>query len=463
MSTECTHDECHGLCSTCAHDCGNDKEFIPTSVGVEEMAARREDRARRQQELLAEFEGVVVCFTMNIAGEIKHTPAIELCFELGVNEFLNAADEFRAKLLHMERYVASTGCEAFFVFTGIVPRLLKAVAVRIEDETDFGRLYDIDVFGRNGEKLLRTEPRRCLICKEPAFVCARSRTHSLGELKERTRKLTFEAAAYAAAQCAYDALVAEVRTTPKAGLVDLNNNGANNDMTVETFMAGAGALRPFYYAMAYAASSDEDARMSSLIAIGREAEASMLEATGGVNTHKGAIFCIGLLCSAVGSIAASGGRFSPYTILEEARRIANARPQPTDSSNGSAVRERFGNSRIGADAEARAGFPHTVNAYRCILGFRMAGFSDNDAYALALLRIMATLNDSNVYKRSGEEGAAFVRTRAEEILKLPVNERIGAVQAFDAELIERGINCGGAADVLAAAIFLDRFNTYIGA
>lgn len=460
-----SHTDCGGECSACAHSCFGDtavKATLSAPVSVQAMAARREARAKRQAELISQFGAPIVCFTMNIAGEIKYNPAVELCFYTGCDELFAAAANYNAHITHAEYHVAETGCEAFFAFGGIRPPLLKAIATRVEDETGFGRLFDIDVFDAEGKKLSRRQPRKCLICDEDAVVCARSRAHTVDELRATTRLLTLEAAAYAASRAAYGALVDEVRTTPKAGLVDLNNSGANSDMTVETFMKGARALAPFYYSMAHAASTfphGSPELTDTLVMIGREAESAMLEATGGINTHKGAIFCVGLLCAAVGSVMAQGEAATVTTVINEATRLANNRALPTDATNGSAVRSRFAEGKpMGADAEAREGFPHVLTAYRCIMGFRLMGLSDNDAYALALLRIMATLRDTNAYKRGGEEGAEFVRSRAAEILEIPLPKRIDAVIEFDKELIDRNVNCGGAADLLAAAIFLDRLS-----
>ena len=72
---------------------------------------------------------------------------------------------------------------------------------------------------------------------------------------------------------------------------------------------------------------------------------------------------------------------------------------------------------------------------------------------------MASLYDTNAYKRGGGRGADYVRNRATAILSLPIDERLKQIRQLDLELIAMGINCGGCADTLAAAIFLDKFNS----
>ncbi|MBO4385289.1 MAG: citrate lyase holo-[acyl-carrier protein] synthase [Clostridia bacterium] len=485
------------LCAVCAHGCSHQhgaEEIESSPVSVEEMAACRERRAERQAELIRENALPVISFTMNIAGPVKYKKAVEVCFNVGVSELKNALVRFNASLVHEEYIIKKTGCEALFQFRGLNAKLIKAVAVKVEDAMSFSRLYDIDVIGTDGVKLARPSQRRCLICSRPAAECARSRTHSVEELEEKTAALLREAIAYAAGMAAYSALVSEVMTTPKAGLVDRNNNGANADMDLAMFVRSADALRPYYYLMAYNAADTETpgsghgegcsvdenidcadcpshetctlehgaSLMTKLTLLGVEAETRMKKVTGGVNTHKGAIFCLGLLVSAFAKLAAEGKSCQPLDIIAEAKRMANVRSAPGRGTHGADAREKFGENMpvFGADAEARAGFPAAVNAYRRILGFKLMGFDDNDSYALSLIGIMAELYDTNAYSRAGAEGAEFVRRRAAEIAAMPLSKRLPEVVSFDRELIEKNINCGGAADMLAAAIFLDKLNEF---
>lgn len=486
------------LCAVCGHACAHShtvQKIDEKPVSVEEMAKRREERASRISELVKEHSLPVISFTMNIAGPIKYSQAAETAFNVGVKELEDGLSRFNAVRVHEEYHIAHTGCEAIFVYKGLNARLIKAVAVKKEEELGFGRLFDIDVIDKNGVKLERQKPRKCLICGKNAVECARSRAHSLEELASATEKLTRDAIAYSASVAAYQALCAEVSATPKAGLVDMNNNGANKDMDVPLFEKSARTLAPYYYSMAYTAADtsepasghgdgcDKDdgvncadcpshesctldhgaSLMTKLTILGVEAEAKMKQATGGVNTHKGAIFCLGLIASAYAKLVAEGNAHAVPDILEEAKRMALTRPDPGRGTNGALVRERYSvgaEGALGADAEARLGFPAAANAYRRILGFKLMGLDENDCYALALIGVMAELYDTNAYKRGGAEGAEFVRTRAKEILSLPLSKRLNEVVSFDKELIERNINCGGAADMLAAAIFLDKIGVY---
>lgn len=488
------------LCAVCGAHCGHShkkEEIRPRPVTVEDMAAVREERVKRQEELKKEFGLPVISFTMNIPGPVKYTRAIENCFNVGVEELKNALFSFNAKLVHEEYRIKDTGCEGMLVFKGLTAKLIKAAAVRTEERYAFSRLYDIDVIDKDGSKLSRAKPRKCLVCDGNAASCSRSRAHSLEELKKATDPLLRESTAFAAAMAAHDALVAEVLTTPKPGLVDRVNNGANKDMDVALFEKSADTLAPYFYSMAYTAADPESpasghaetcsvdetvncadcpshegctlshgaSLMTKLTILGVEAESEMKKATGGVNTHKGAIFCMGLLVSAYAKLVTEGKPHEPLDVIDEVKRLAALRPDPGRGTNGAEAREKFAAKEdpaavFGADAQARAGFPAAVNAYRRILGFKLMGFEENECYALALLGIMAELYDTNAYKRAGKEGADFVRMRAKKIQAMPLSKRLPEAVVFDRELIERNINCGGAADMLAAAIFFDKAAKY---
>ena len=103
------------------------------------------------------------------------------------------------------------------------------------------------------------------------------------------------------AELAVSALLAEVWTTPKPGLVDRNNNGAHTDMDLTMFERSALALETSFLQCAEAGEClkhDLPILAAKLRTIGLQAESRMYEATGGVNTHKGAIFSMGILCAA---------------------------------------------------------------------------------------------------------------------------------------------------------------------
>ena len=213
----------------------------------------RERRSQWQWELLQRFKRPLICFTMNIAGPVKNDDLISEGFRLGA-ELLKAqlAGEGIHLLYTQERFL-HTGCEGFYV-ADAQPRRLKELMVAIEDDAPVGRLFDMDVLDVSGQKQERQElglhGRRCLLCSEPAMVCARSRAHRVEELQNRTRELLLDAVRQRdsrhIARLATQSLLYEVCVTPKPGLVDRNHNGSHRDMDIFTFMASAAALSPYF-------------------------------------------------------------------------------------------------------------------------------------------------------------------------------------------------------------------------
>lgn len=163
------------------------------TVTLEEMLAARELRAARQSALLQRFHAPLVCLTMNIPGPVKLPEGAERAFGLALERVERILAEHDASVVHRERFVKKTGCEAFFAVQAD-PAALKAWMTDLEDADALGRLLDLDVLTVEGGKLSRPTPRRCLLCGRQAQICARSRAHSLEELDAVVQAILREAA-----------------------------------------------------------------------------------------------------------------------------------------------------------------------------------------------------------------------------------------------------------------------------
>ena len=333
---------------------------METTVSLVQMLDARERRVQHQQELLAQYHKPLICFTMNICGPIKDSPLIRRGFARGRQ--LLRQQFLRAKLVPLREDAIRevTGCEAFYVLDAD-PLTIKKFTTDIEDATPLGRLFDMDVIRPDGRKVdreeLHLEGRRCLICGGPAKVCSSRRIHTVAELQEKTTEILTEARDAQdiadAARLAVRALLYEVTTTPKPGLVDRRNSGSHRDMDVFTFMDSAAALYPYFEVCARTgretAEQPAPETFAALRPLGREAEGEMLDATGGVNTHKGALYSFALLLSALGRSLTEGG--DPF---HTAAAIAGALP-PASGTHGSAVRAQCGGVRQHDERTGRAG------------------------------------------------------------------------------------------------------------
>lgn len=427
--------------------------MITSSITLDEVLLARERRAAMQRALLEQFARPVVCLTLNIAGEVKRTPLTELLFAEGVRRIRAAMPE----PLFQEIWQENTGAEAFFVFDAPAEATKRAM-VALEEADEAARLFDIDVIGTDGEKLSRGHARRCIVCGGPVVVCARSRAHGLPEITKRTEAMLTAFAAQHLAALAHAALILEVEATPKPGLVDQNNNGAHRDMNVALFRKSADALQPCFARMAAQAFSMADAEPAALMAALRQtglaAERAMLAATGGVNTHKGAIFSMGLLLAGKALSLKNGGEATAHAAQLAQSDIASElqRAQQSPATHGEHVLVRY--RARGARGEAVEGFPAARAAAKTYAALLQSGNSQNDALALTLVHSMASLEDTNLLHRGGEAGLRFAQESAKRVLALPEAERMAALTALDAEFIRRNLSPGGSADMLALAVLL---------
>jgi triphosphoribosyl-dephospho-CoA synthase len=251
-------------------------------------------------------------------------------------------------------------------------------------------------------------------------------------------------------------LYTELALHPKPGLVSPVDNGSHDDMTAATFMRSLFALRHYFIRITRAGM--EHASFLTLTQLGVAAEQRMLLATGGVNTHRGAIFCLGLLCAAIGSCRAHGMALSAPAIRAAlvARwgeaLAAHTHPETADS-HGLRVALRYAAS--GAREEAARGLPSVFDvALPALLQALAAGRGARRARIDALFALMGNISDTNLYYRGGANGALTVRRHALDFLaRGGTADPDWEVRALECHnlFVASKLSPGGAADLLAAA------------
>ncbi len=257
------------------------------------------------------------------------------------------------------------------------------------------------------------------------------------------------------------ALVDELSAYPKPGLVSRVDAGAHDDMDHRTMLASIHALQPYFEHIALAGTRGEEF-IETLRPLGIEAERTMLRATNGVNTHRGAIFCLGLLAAAVGRCGAEGGATSPDAVRGALLRAwgdaldAYQRARARAGSHGGAVRMEFGVG--GAPVEAASGFPAVFEVgVPGLRRAREAGLDANAAHVQALFELIAVVPDTNVLYRGGAEGNDLVQARASEFLSRGGCHEPGwwaRAEEIHAELVMVHLSPGGCADLLSASSFI---------
>jgi triphosphoribosyl-dephospho-CoA synthase len=273
------------------------------------------------------------------------------------------------------------------------------------------------------------------------------------------------------ARCAVRALYAEVALEPKPGLVSFRDNGSHSDMTATTFVKSLFALRHYFGHMARAGALAHP--FEFLQALGLGAEERMLKATGGINTHRGAVFTLGLLCAAAGRMATKGEVFTAQHVRDSLMRHwgkalrwrAESAARAAPESNGQHAARRFGLRSAGE--EAALGFPTlfevTLPALQAAL---QAGHAPRAARVQSFFATMAALDDTNTAHRGGWDGVQFVKTSARAFLDgggVAQADWLQQARAVHADFVARRLSPGGAADVLAAACWLQELEDAAGA
>ncbi|QLS04390.1 triphosphoribosyl-dephospho-CoA synthase [Citrobacter freundii] len=264
------------------------------------------------------------------------------------------------------------------------------------------------------------------------------------------------------ARTATQCLIDEARLSPKPGLVDSRGNGAHHDLSLALMERSAHSLTSTFQSLAQQSwQRPADIALRQTIGrLGREGEQQMMAATDGVNTHRGAIWALGLLVSAV---AMHGGTASAQQVAATAAELAKLpdAAAPKVFSKGLRATHRY--QVPGAREEAQLAFPHVMQ--RALPQLRLSRFngsSETHARLDALMAIMTSLTDTCVLSRAGMEGLDAMQDGARAVLNAggsayPAGQ--AALAALDSHMLALNASPGGAADLLAATLFIDRIDS----
>lgn len=469
---------------------GKNEKTPPPILG--DILLAREHRALRQRALLDRYGRTLISFTPLAPGAEKTSSRFRRIHRAGRNAILEVMKKADIRILRENSGKNPGGFESLFVLA-IEAGEIKRLMMEIEEKHPLGRLFDIDVLGSEGYSLSRVDfgfpRRRCLLCERPAAECARSGAHPLEQLLARIDQLLGLAETQGGkiaqssspdenlvarvGRMAYGAMMEEVSVTPKPGLVDRAGSGAHRDMDFFTFQRSAKALKPWFEdfvregeALAHWEPEDIFHRARPL---GQEAERAMFSATGGVNTHKGLVFSLGLLCLAAGVLDARGSRplsaralcdFSALMCAGIVERELRSRgKQEGKGSHGERVFSLYGVS--GVRGEAEGGFPTVLQISLPRLRSLGAQYPKERNHVLleVLLSLMSRLEDTNILTRGGPAALEHVHRSARQALALggPFTVRgMFYIEEMNRDFAASGISPGGSADLLAVSIFLDR-------
>ncbi len=271
------------------------------------------------------------------------------------------------------------------------------------------------------------------------------------------------------AAMAHQALLHEVNLTPKPGLVDRTNNGAHQDMTLQDFYRSADAIAPWFGR--FIAEGEESYQrpageiLRRLRPLGLGCENAMFTATDGVNTHKGTVFSMGLLCCALGRLHRQGNVINAAALCREValfcqglvEKELSGTPVLSQQTAGQRLFHLYG--LTGARGEAQSGFATVLELSLPFYRRMMAQVRGQErALSQTLLLLMSLNADTNVVSRGGMNGLAWLQRRAREVLRdCRQKSATPLLQQFDEQCIARNLSPGGSADLLIVTWFLAQF------
>lgn len=435
-------------------------------VTLPQVLEARERRVYLQNALIEKNKLPVISFSMNIPGPVKTSPLVIRSFKVGLSRLEEELGKSGIKLIDRVDIDEITGPELISSVSADANEI-KNICIKIEEESELGRLFDLDIINVDGNKIERQRERSCIVCGREGRFCSSRRVHTVPELQKaiRERMLAFflEMDKKRIGELCSLALLKELDTTPKPGLVDRNNNGSHKDMDASTFEKSIESLSSYWQECfslgVETASLDPDESFRRLRLLGIAAEKRMYEATGNINTHKGAIFLLGTICEAMGRVYdGTGLEKDVERIADECIKLSSASMKRDFSTmKGRTVGERLylEYGLPGARGELLSGFEsvrkHSLPVLKKAL---MEGKDENLSQIIALLSLIGLKKDTNMVSRGGIEASKDASERAGKLLeKSDLN--LSDIMALDEYFIERNLSPGGSADLLAVTIFFN--------
>lgn len=441
------------------------------AVALDDILAARDARVARQQAMLAQG-GVLLSLTLVAPGAVKRSPLLDAIFAAALAALRPLVDDARARI----EAVDDSGHHALYLLDGEA-RDWKTRMLALENRAPLSRLWDIDIIDRDGVAISRRDlglpPRRCLLCDADAKTCARERRHSIAALQaDIARRYRLHQQAQSIADTMRQALITEATLTPKAGLVDAAHNGGHHDMNLALFLRSADAIAPYLgdcaaTGMTFAGHPASPAILAAIRPIGLAAEAAMRAATGGVNTHKGAIFAFGLTAAALGKRLAEQHAATLADVQADVRALcAEILAELHQGDCDSAGKRGYARHGIsGARGEAASGFA-TVSAHALPLYQQELAADGNERRALlaALVALYAANDDSTTLARVGLDGLRahqhWARTLLADRATLADEARLSdAIAAYARNCAAKRLSAGGSADLLALTAWLGQHFT----
>ena len=436
-------------------------------ITLEEILNEREYIYNTHSKLLSQYQNTLVSFNLNIPGTLKNSKIISENFFYGCELIEKELEKNSIKIIHSHVHLSNAGNTAFYI-ADENPIKIKKLLILLEEIKPIGRLFDIDIIEKNGNKISRSDigysKRKCFICDKEAFICSRNQYHPKEVISSKVEEILITNYIKIAVK---KALLTELQLSPKPGLVDKIDSGSHSDMDYNTFISSIEAIVPHFSIIIDTAFHWKDALNNlfpKIREIGIEAEKAMFLATNNVNTHKGAIFLLGILCA----ISSYSFRYKKSFIIEDILFMTKEMTyqgltedfiqikNKKSHTNGEKIYLKYGYK--GIREEVLSGFSIIKECILPLLQKRLEeNFNSHQILSEILITLFSKVNDTNVINRSNIETLLFAQEEASYLIKskkLLNEDYISILEKMNENFIKKNISHGGCADLLSVTLFL---------
>lgn len=438
----------------------------------------RENRVELQNSLLKKFNLPLLTVRANYPGENKWESIPIQITDIVAKEMMSL---YTNKIIHQEILENLEG-KIYLFFIQDSALEIKKSTIFFEENHILGRCVDLDVYDIDGRGLSRSDfnlpKRKCLICDDLAFVCGRSMKHSHQEIKDKiaSKYISYqnflrvrEKITATLSDLCLEGMIYEVSSYPGFGLVTPLTQGSHKDMNFFTFLNSSFVLKKGFKKMAETMFSylPLDIAFQQIREIGKATEKEMFKATGGVNTHKGMIFLMGIAVGATARTLYEKKSFEniSYTISEMTKDILKDFENiDRDKKLTHGEKLYLENGFTGIRGEIKNGLDIVFNGSLEVFSSVFKKSRNINVSALhTLLYLMGEVMDSTIVYRHDFETLEKVRYEMRGIFSKggAFFENAEYFKELEKRYISLNISPGGSADLLAVTIFFYKvFNIF---
>ena len=401
----------------------------------------REERWKKICSKITE-SNVVVSLKANFPGDDKQNSLAYMIIQIAKSE------------IHFENQVACEFYDGYdgpyylYVIDNTDGNVIKDYTVKIEQKSEIGRLYDIDVFSKD-KKYERKIKRKCIICDKMAFECSREKNHNILELKAIISQIVMRRTTEILRDLLEIAFITELNLDPKFGLVTPSSNGSHIDMNYHMMKNSIDVILPFLIEMFEYSYGNYTLEEKILLCkeIGKIAEREMLKSTNNVNTYKGLIYNIGIFM--ISTSYGFSGAYPHFDIFDNAMdiyKILNFYNSHKTVSYDNYMSDNV--YSIGARFEAEHGYPTVQNALPLLKD------KSQESLFRTLVYIIQHTGDSVLLKRS--KSFEEYKYNISKFNEININD-LSQLRELTSYFIKKNVSFGGSADLLVLSVFIKDF------